>query len=132
MNLLTMKTVIVISVLLVMPRDIQRKITGTELASCGLRVAVADRGVDAITRALAERPDIVVTAMELPDMYGAELCQIFQTLDRLAGSRLIVLTSYGLDDPKVRALPCDVAVVRKGELFIEDLSRWLIEWKILS
>ena len=121
-----------IHVLLVMPRDIQRKIIGIELASCGFRVAVADQGTDAIARGLADRPDIVVTAMELSDMSGAELSQVFHTLDRLKGSRMIVMTSYDLSAPKVRALPNDVAVVRKGELFIEDLSRCLIEWRILS
>lgn len=121
-----------IHTLLVMPRGIQRKIIGTELTSCGFRVSVADQGIDAIARALVEPPDIVLTAMELSDMSGGELTQVFLALERLRASRLIVLTSYDATAPKVRALPDGVAVVRKGEPFIEDLSRCLIEWRILS
>lgn len=121
-----------IHTLLVMPRGLQRKIIGTELTSCGFRVSVADRGTDAIARALTEYPDIVLSAMELPDMSGGELTQVFLALERLRDSRLIVLTSYDTNAPKVRALPKGVAVVRKGEPFIEDLSRYLIEWRILS
>ena len=62
-----------IGFLLVMPKGLQRRIIGEELASCGFRVSLAETAIEAIEIAIANPPDIFAASQFNEDMTGAEL-----------------------------------------------------------
>lgn len=117
-------------VMLVMPRGLQRKIISTELASCGFHVQLAENGAEAIARLLAHPADLVLVAMELPDMTGGELAAVLGVLSKTQAAKAAVLTSYDRDDARLKDLPSGVPVVRKGEAFTEDLTNCLTDFGI--
>jgi DNA-binding NarL/FixJ family response regulator len=59
-------------------------------------VATAADGVEAVERACAEQPDIVLMDLGMPRMEGAEATR--QILAALPGTRVLVLTTYSDDE----------------------------------
>src|SRR5436305_11304880 len=59
-------------------------------------VATAADGVDAVERACAERPDIVLMDLRMPRLEGAEATR--QILASLPETRVLVLTTYADDE----------------------------------
>ncbi len=59
-------------------------------------VATAADGVEAIERARAERPDIVLMDLRMPHLEGAEATR--QILESLPETRVLVLTTYAEDE----------------------------------
>lgn len=64
-------------VLLVEDDPYIRDITAKRLENKGLRVMVASDAQTAL-ETITENPDIVITDLDLPDMYGSELLKAFQ------------------------------------------------------
>lgn len=124
------QTVRNISVLAVMPRGLQRKIISTELVSCGFHVSLADSGVAAISALLAHPSDLVITAMELPDMSGSELAAALAVIKKTRTAKVALLTSYELGDAKLKNLPKGVSVIHKDGAFTENLAVCLTEFGI--
>ena len=121
-----------INVHLVMPRGLQRKVVSKELVSCGFHVSLSDRGIDALSAMLTNPSDLVLTAMELPDMSGTELSAALAVLKKTEKAKVALLTSYDLDSPKLGNLPKDVPIVHKDEAFIENLATCLTELGLLG
>ena len=59
-------------------------------------VATAADGIEAVERARAERPDIVLIDLRMPRLEGAEATR--QILDSLPETRVLVLTTYAEDE----------------------------------
>jgi DNA-binding NarL/FixJ family response regulator len=59
-------------------------------------VATAADGVEAVERARAERPDIVLIDLRMPRLEGAEATR--QIVDSLPETRVLVLTTYAEDE----------------------------------
>jgi DNA-binding NarL/FixJ family response regulator len=59
-------------------------------------VATAADGIEAVERARAERPDIVLIDLRMPRLEGAEATR--QIVDSLPETRVLVLTTYAEDD----------------------------------
>ncbi len=71
------------------------------LQASGYAVSVAGNGLEGFTRFEAERPDLVITDLAMPEMNGVELTQAVR---RIATTPVIVLSVRGSDVTKVRAL----------------------------
>ena len=121
-----------ISVVLVMPLSVQRKIVAGELASCGFRVTMAETGVAAVAAVMACHPDMVVASFELADMTGGELAHVFAAIEATRIHRFMLMTSFDLVDPRLASLPDGTAVVRKGNHFAEDLMETLVGWGVFG
>lgn len=65
------------------------------------RVVQAHTGLDAIDRAAAEGPAIVILDLGLPDIDGIEVCRRIRQWSQMP---IIVLTAEGAEDRKIQAL----------------------------
>ncbi|MFL5261959.1 MAG: ATP-binding protein [Anaeromyxobacteraceae bacterium] len=73
------------------------------LRLAGHDVAVARTGREGIALARAQRPDVVLCDLGLPDVSGLEVAAALRADETLAPMRLIALTGYALPDDRRRA-----------------------------
>jgi len=69
----------------------------------GHETASVYSAVDALQRAAAFRPDVVLLDIGLPGMDGYEVAQKMRELPGLRDIRLIAVTGYGRSDDRLRA-----------------------------
>jgi len=84
--------------------DDERQITRmlrASLQSSGYSVVVANDGLEGFTRFAAERPDLIITDLAMPEMNGLELTEAVR---RVAQTPIIVLSVRDTDGMKVTAL----------------------------
>lgn len=121
-----------VNVLLVMPRDVQRKIIGQELSSCGFRISFVATGVGAISAALEEKPDIIVSSVVLADMTGNDLARAMDAIEATHGGHFILLSSSPVTNEQLKKLPDHIAIVHKGAGYAESLTEHLIGWGVFG
>jgi DNA-binding response OmpR family regulator len=63
----------------------------------GFEVLVAVDGDEALARARAEKPDLVLLDVMMPKMNGFDVCQALRADPVLAGMRVLMLTAKGRD-----------------------------------
>jgi DNA-binding response OmpR family regulator len=61
----------------------------------GFQTVVAQDGEEALVRARAERPDLVLLDVMMPKMNGFDVCQALRADPDLAGLRILMLTAKG-------------------------------------
>lgn len=61
----------------------------------GFDVVVAGDGEEALAKARAERPDLVLLDVMMPKMNGFDVCQALRADPELAGMRVMMLTAKG-------------------------------------
>jgi two-component system, OmpR family, KDP operon response regulator KdpE len=71
------------------------------LQSSGYEVLTARNGVEAYSRLTADRPDLIITDLAMPEMNGLELTQAVR---RVAPTPIIVLSVRDTDQMKIMAL----------------------------
>ncbi len=84
--------------------DDERQITRmlrTSLQNSGYSVVIANDGLEGFERFQAERPDLIITDLAMPEMNGLELTQAVR---RIADTPIIVLSVRDTDAMKVNAL----------------------------
>jgi CheY-like chemotaxis protein len=69
----------------------------------GHETASVYTAVDALQRATAFRPDVVLLDIGLPGMDGYEVAQKMRELPGLRDIRLVAVTGYGRSDDRIRA-----------------------------
>lgn len=93
-------------------RELQRSI----FENAGYRVRVAVNGEEALAEISHERPDLVLTDVQMPRMDGFELTEAIRKQPSLAALPVIILTSRGSDEDRRRGLECgaDGYIVKSG------------------
>jgi two-component system chemotaxis sensor kinase CheA len=93
-------------------RELQRSI----FEHAGYRVQVAANGEEALARMAEERPDLVLTDVEMPTMDGFTLTERIRAHPDLASVPVIILTSRGSDESRRRGLEAgaDGYIVKSG------------------
>jgi PAS domain S-box-containing protein len=84
-------------------RDIGRFIADS-LRSEGFEVSTAFDGREGYDKAVAERPDLVLTDVMMPSMNGAELVRQLRQRPELSSMSIVVLTAITDDELRVRLL----------------------------
>lgn len=81
-------------------------IVSKKLRNAGFEVLVAMDGQEAYDLAVAERPDVLVTDLQMPLMSGLELCaRLAAETDDPIPTLLLTAKGYELQDENLDALP---------------------------
>jgi two-component system alkaline phosphatase synthesis response regulator PhoP len=70
-------------------------VVAIKLRNNGYDVITAENGSQALSAALKEKPDIIVTDFQMPEMTGIELVQAVRNTPDLADIPVIMLTARG-------------------------------------
>ena len=91
-------------VLVVDDDPLSRKGLEQALASSGYDVDTAADGQEALVKARAHRPDVVVTDWQMPRMDGLTLCRILKANDETRFTHVLMQSSRGETEAKVTSL----------------------------
>lgn len=80
------------------------RLTTELVASEGLKIITATDGLEAVARAQACQPEIVILDIILPKQNGYEVCRQLRQDPRTAATRILMLTSKGLDEERLWGL----------------------------
>jgi CheY-like chemotaxis protein len=96
-------------VLLVEDNEMNRDMLSRRLLRAGHLVTIAVDGQEAIDKAVAETPDVVLMDLSLPVVDGWEATRRLRADPATAGLRIIALTSHAMagDREKALAAGCD-------------------------
>ena len=119
-----------VEVMVVMPQNSAARVVQRELAACGYRATVATNPLEAIGLIVETKPDLVITAMVMPRLSGADLCCALAAMPSTKDIPVAVLTSLELDDPALSELPMTAGRMRRGKAFGDDLADVLSRFKI--
>lgn len=97
----------------------------------GFQVCSARDGTSGIERAVAERPDLVILDIQLPQMDGYEVAKALRAVHELGNTPIVAVTSYAMpgDREKALAVGCNGYLEKPIEplSFVEEISRILGE-----
>jgi CheY-like chemotaxis protein len=98
-----------VRILLVEDNEMNRDMLSRRLVRAGHEVVIAVDGQEAIDKALAEAPDVVLMDLSLPVIDGWEATRRLRADPATAGLRIIALTSHAMagDREKALAAGCD-------------------------
>ncbi len=76
------------------------QVLSLKLTNAGYEVFTAADGEEGLELALQERPDLIITDLQMPYMTGLEMCSALSADARTAGTPVLMLTArgYSLDD----------------------------------
>ena len=74
-----------------------RHIVSTKLSNAGFEVVTATDGEEALEVCLAEKPDMIITDLQMPYMTGLELCKHLRADERTRDIPALMLTARGFD-----------------------------------
>lgn len=95
-----------IQVLIAEDNRLQAKVLQDRLVNAGYAVRVAINGRLALEMAQQERPDIIVSDIEMPEMTGHELCREIKNDPALKTVPLILLSTLSEPEDIIRGLDC--------------------------
>ena len=113
------------SALMLMPRGVQRKIIGQELAQLGYKVSILENAVEAIDMALTLKPDYVITTYALKRMTGIELAWSLQMFQATRNVKVAVVTADEITDEMLESLPPQTSMIKKGPRFSLELMAFI-------
>jgi len=93
-------------VLIAEDNRLQAKVLEDRLVKAGYRVRVAGDGRIALAMAREERPDVIVSDIEMPHMTGHELCREIKSDSQLRTIPLILLSTLSEPEDIIRGLDC--------------------------
>jgi two-component system, cell cycle response regulator DivK len=101
-------------ILVVEDQEDLRAILRDLLTASGYTVIEAVDGVEGVTKARSERPDLVLMDIQLPVLDGYDATQQIKALPGLAATPIIAVSSYAMkgDEEKARASGCDGYVTK--------------------
>ncbi|MCC6445239.1 MAG: response regulator [Armatimonadetes bacterium] len=67
-------------------------------------IIVAGNGAEAVETALAEKPDLILLDISLPDVSGLEVCRNLCEQESLKDTRIMILTAHAQESARQDAL----------------------------
>lgn len=90
-------------ILLVEDNETNRNLLVRRLSKRGFEVSIATNGVEAIDKARADNPDLVLMDLSLPEMDGWEAMRRLRADPRSASLRIIALTAHAMAEDRRKA-----------------------------
>lgn len=87
-------------VLIVDDEEFVRQLIQIKLKFCGIETVEAGNGVEAVEKAVSERPDLILLDVMMPKMNGFEACQRLKANQETSHIPIIMLTARG--DPSAK------------------------------
>lgn len=83
-----------------------RRMIEVRLRIAGITVIEAENGVDAVEKAISERPDLIIMDVMMPKMDGFQACEAIRSNTEISGTPILILTARGqqIDLEKAMAL----------------------------
>jgi len=114
------------TIVLLMPRGVQRKIIGQELAQLGFMVTILDNPVEAIDTILVLRPDFMITTMIQSSLSGLEMARVLSVIEATKNLKVAILSSFLPGDVDIPVdLPGTAVVIHKGPDMTRNLMAFL-------
>ncbi len=88
------------TILVVDDSPTELKLVSNALLSSGYRVITASDGEEALTKAAAELPDIILLDVVLPRKNGFQVCRQLKTAPGTQGIKIVLLTSKTQDSDR--------------------------------
>jgi len=100
---------IMIKVLLVEDNEMNRDMLSRRLVKRGYEVVIAINGLEGVAMAKAERPDLILMDMSLPEMDGWEATKEIKKDAAISGIPVIALTAHAMSGDREKAMEagCD-------------------------
>jgi PAS domain S-box-containing protein len=95
------------------------------LPGWGYRTAVAHSGTEALARAKAFKPHVILLDIGLPEMSGYEVAERIRQDPSLAGTALVALTGYGQEEDRRRTREAGFAAHLTKPVDAETLNKML-------
>jgi len=99
------------------------------LESSGYKVIAAKEGLEAVEKAKAEKPDLILMDINLPEMNGYEATRGIKSILELSHIPIVAVTSYAMVGDKEKALAAGcVGYIEKPfvpETFISEIEKYL-------
>lgn len=122
----------IVEVLLVMPKNVQRRMIAEEVKSCGFRVTVASSVFQAVEMAALTKPDLILTSAVLDHLDGMQFAHMIRAMKSTKDTPLMLITSFADHEQHGQALPDGAVIVRKGQDFPGDFSDAAIKMGLLG
>jgi DNA-binding response OmpR family regulator len=105
-----------------------REIYGVRLAAEGYEIVSVGDGEEALTVAIKERPDLIISDVMMPKISGFDMLDILRATPETKDLKVIMMTALSSDDQRARgeALGADRYLV-KSQVGIEDVVRTVHE-----
>lgn len=86
-----------------------RDVLTRRLQRRGYEVEVAENGAEAVERAHAWGPDIILMDMSMPVMSGVEATRVIRQSPTIGGVKIVALTAHAMESARVECLEagCD-------------------------
>jgi CheY-like chemotaxis protein len=97
----------------------------TELEWMGYVVAAAADGNEALQLATLQRPDVIISDIQMPGIDGFEFLRMVRSFEELATVPAIALTGFGMEADIKRALEQGFAAHMTKPVEPENLSRMI-------
>jgi two-component system cell cycle response regulator DivK len=116
-------------VLIVEDNDLNMKLFGDLLEAHGYETLKTKNGLDALTIARDERPDLILMDIQLPEVSGLEVTKWLKADDDLKSIPVIAVTAFAMkgDEERIREGGCDDYISKPISVakFISTLQRYL-------
>ena len=101
-------------ILVIEDHEDNRRIVRDLLTSRGYEIVEAATGVDGVQLAIAQRPDLILMDIDLPDIDGYEATRRLKADPALRSIPVVAVTSYALSGDEARAMAagCEAYVAK--------------------
>ena len=117
------------TVLIVEDNELNLKLFTDLLQAQGYRVISTQDGMAALDMARAERPDLILMDIQLPEVSGIDVTKWLKADDELREIPVIAVTAFAMkgDEEKIRASGCEAYISKPISVshFLQTVSEFL-------
>jgi len=116
-------------VLIIEDNEINLYLMRTIVRKLGYQVIEARDGLSGVELAIAERPDLILMDIQLPELDGYEATKRIRAIEETKNIPIIAITSYAMvgDKEKILAAGCTAYIEKPidPKSFIEELKKYI-------
>jgi len=114
-------------ILIAEDEEFLRLILNDFLSELGHEVKCAGNGIELVSLAMSERPDLVITDLNMPEMSGDSMIAMLDMYPGLAGIPVIIVSGEPASAVKDMGIPKEIPVLPKPfnfAMIVREISRF--------